>query len=485
MPPHRTIAAAKQKKMYAVHFHRAVLLFCITAVCSVTVLIYIQLPPGFRLVNFISNDGAWEGDLRGADFAWNKLYFNGDSPPPAVLRIAVFSKKWPTSSDPGGMERHAQTLYAALAARGHHIHVFTSPANPLVAASLSYTNPVIHFHDGEPNNWQYEKAWEMFEEEDSHRKFDVIHTESVALPFRLAERLPNLAVSWHGIAYEIMQSSIFQDLIRKPDEPQSNDFIRTLNETLPKLLKEIRFFSKYAHHVAITDSCGEVLRNVYQIPSRRVHVILNGVDQRTFVDDPETGLKFRSQIGIPQTATLVLGVSGRLVRDKGHPLLFDAFSKLKVRHPDVYLIVAGTGPWGSRYRELGSQVLVLGSLDPVRLKGFYNAIDVFVNPTLRPQGLDLTLMEAMMSGKPIMASNFPSIKGSLVVDDEFGFTFPPNADSLYEALELAASEGKERLRRRGLACKKYAAAMFTAGKMALAYERLFLCIYNESYCFYP
>ncbi|KAL6129747.1 hypothetical protein ACLB2K_073096 [Fragaria x ananassa] len=84
-------------------------------------------------------------------------------------------------------------------------------------------------------------------------------------------------------------------------------------------------------------------------------------------------------------------------------------------------------------------------MSPSKLQAFYNAIDVFVNPTLRPQGLDLTLMEVMMSGKPVMASRFRSIKGSIVVDDEFGFMFAPNVASLLEALELAVKEGSRSL----------------------------------------
>ncbi|EPS73386.1 hypothetical protein M569_01368, partial [Genlisea aurea] len=422
---------------------------------------------------------AWDGDLLEAEFAWNKLNFPADRRPPVTLRIAVFCKKWPSRSDPGGMERHAQTLYAALAARGHRIHVFTSPHEE--EEEIPSLNPVIHFHDGEPNKWQYDRAWEMFQQESELDEFDAVHTESVALPYWLAVDIPNLVVSWHGIAYESLHSVIYQELTRKPDEPQ----YPALEYPIEKLVKEIRFFSKYAHHVAITDSCGEVLRDVYQIPSGRVHVILNGVDPHVFESDHESGQKFRSQIGIPKNATLVLGVAGRLVKDKGHPLLFDAFSKFKVYNPDAYLVVVGSGPWGSRYRELGSRVLVLGSLDRARLKGFYNAIDVFVNPTLRPQGLDLTLMETMMSGKPVMASRFPSIKGSLVVDDELGFTFTPNVDSLYGALELAAAEGKGRLRQRGMACRKYAEYMFSAEKMGMAYERLFLCLKNPIFCRYP
>ncbi|KAL4359662.1 hypothetical protein AHAS_Ahas08G0099800 [Arachis hypogaea] len=155
------------------------------------------------------------------------------------------------------------------------------------------------------------------------------------------------------------------------------------------------------------------------------------------------------------------------------------------KHPNVYLIVAGSGPWTNRYKDLGRQVLVLGSMDPSMLRAFYNAIDIFVNPTLRPQGLDLTLMEAMMSEKPLLASRFPRIKGTIVVDDEFGFMFSPNVESLLEAVEAVVNEGKETLARRGKACREYANSMFTARKMALAYERLFLCIKKDTFCSYP
>ncbi|KAL6184316.1 hypothetical protein ACLB2K_045718 [Fragaria x ananassa] len=120
-------------------------------------------------------------------------------------------------------------------------------------------------------------------------------------------------------------------------------------------------------------------------------------------------------------------------------------SELIAKHQNVCLIVAWSGPWEQRYKDLGPRVLVLGSMSPSKLQVFYNAIDMFVNPTLRPQGLDLTLMEAMMSGKPVMALRFRSIKGSIVVDVEFGFMFAPNVVSLLEAMELAVKEGSRSL----------------------------------------
>ncbi|WOL20477.1 hypothetical protein Cni_G29282 [Canna indica] len=436
-----------------------------------------------------SSNRAFFGDLRQVDLSWNSLRLSTDRPPPTTLRIAVFSRKWPIATAPGGMERHALTLHSALARRGHQVHVFTSAppsADRPPEECADSTSPRLHFLSGP--QWRCEEAWALYEaEEAAGGPFDVVHSESVAVFHRWARNVPNLVVSWHGISLEILHSGIYQDLARgAANEPMTPAFNRSLAESIYKVLNEIRFFQNYAHHVAISDSTGEMLRDVYQIPSSRVHVILNGVEEDKFAPDARLGEAFRSDIGVPKgTAPLVMGIAGRLVKDKGHPLLYEAFSKLVLRHPNVYLVVAGTGPWAQRYADLGTNVVVLGAVPPAKLKAFYNALDVFVNPTLRPQGLDLTLMEAMQCGKPVAATRFPSIKGTIVVDDEFGYTFAPNVEALLEVLEKVVAEGKARLAQRGRACKEYAKSIFTAAKMAAAYERLFLCIKNETYCRYP
>ncbi|XP_052171193.1 uncharacterized protein LOC127787269 [Diospyros lotus] len=495
------MASASSKAKKPLNSKLATTLFFIV-LFTIPALLLLHTPTATPACTTLSSQArSWSGDLRAAQFSWNRLTFHRNTPPLATLKVAVFSRKWPVGATPGGMERHAHTLHTALASRGHEVHVFTSPVDEqdnkeelIKPANRNNNNnnnssnlsPIIHCHEGEPGRWRYNKAWQLFEEENQRRRpFDVIHSESVALPHWLARHLPNLAVSWHGIALESVHSSIYQDLARRPDEPISPAFNKSLQGVIPKVLNEIRFFKNYKHHVAISDSCGEMLRDVYQIPSRRVHVIANGVNEDDFRDDAGLGQEFRAKIGVPLNASLVLGVAGRLVKDKGHPLLYEAFSKLQEKHSNVYLVVAGSGPWQQRYKDLGSQVIVLGSMKPSELRAFYNAVDVFVNPTLRPQGLDLTLMEAMISGKPVLASRFPSIKGTIVVDNEFGFMFAPNVESLVEALEEAVAEGSPRLAQRGRACRAYATSMFTATKMALAYERLFLCIKDETFCTYP
>jgi glycosyltransferase involved in cell wall biosynthesis len=434
----------------------------------------------------------WEGDVRDLEVAWNRLCYG--STPPVSLQIALFVKKWPTGGTPGGLERHAMTLHRVLADRGHVVHVFTmrqpggATADADEEAEEERRHPNMHLHFIAPNaggGFDHSRAWERFSAVNASRAFDIVHSESVALPHWRAHDFDNLAASWHGIAFEVIHSDIVQDLIRKPGEPRTQELEHSMTGRLMRIADEVRFFPSYRHHVATSDYVGDVLRTIYELPLRNVHIILNGVNEHAFRPDPAAGTAFRAQYGVPENASLVLGAAGRLVRDKGHPLLFEAFGEILKRHKNVYLLVAGSGPWGERYEELAPNAKTLGPLTPTQLAEFYNAVDVFVNPTLRSQGLDHTLLEAMQCGKPLLATHFSSIVMSVITAPTFGYTFSPNVDSLIAALEAVVQDGVGELRAKGQACLAYAAQMFTATKMASAYERLFLCMSEEKFCLYP
>ncbi|KAK1405093.1 phosphatidylinositol N-acetylglucosaminyltransferase subunit A [Heracleum sosnowskyi] len=445
--------------------------------------VYFFTPLRYSQETFLNANEAqvFKGDLRDARFPWNKLCFG---PPSEKLKLAVFSKTWPVGAGPGGMERHASTLYSALAAKGHEIHVFTVPSDKRPRNDIQEGSLHVHFAANDHGSVNCSLAFDIFNQENLVGEFDYVHTESVSLPYWRAKMVPKVAVTWHGIWYEIMHSKLFQELLSNPDG-QLPGPMTELQEAMPRLVDEIKFFSSYKQHICISNSAGEALINIYQLPQRSVHVILNGVDETKFVHDPKSGQKFRDKHGVPRNVSLVMGVAGRLVRDKGHPLLYEAFLTITKHHPGVFLLVAGSGPWGKRYAELGPSVKVLGELEPSELSEFYNAIDLFVNPTLRPQGLDLTLMESMHCATPVLTPNYPSITGTVVLNEGFGYTFAPNVASFIEAMELAIRDGTEVLRRKGTVCKNYALSMFKATKMASAYERFFLCMKNTRYCQYP
>lgn len=140
------------------------------------------------------------------------------------------------------------------------------------------------------------------------------------------------------------------------------------------------------------------------------------------------------------------------------------------------VLVAGDGPWAARYRDIGSNVMVLGPLEQAELASFYNAIDIIENPTVRAQGLDRTMLEAMLSGKPVMATRLASIVGSVIVGREMGYTFSPTVTSLKKAIHEVFDCGRGVLDMKGQVARQRGLQIFTATKMVVAYERLFLCI---------
>ncbi|CAA6656776.1 unnamed protein product [Spirodela intermedia] len=441
-------------------------LFVISAM-SLVGLFYLASKPcrlgGFFLGSRQLDDPSlWSGRLDELPFAWNHLRFSA-SPPPRRLRIALFVKRWPKGDRAGGMERHALTLHGALALRGHATHVFTSdPGGPPDRSS-----PTCSSTSRRPSA--------AFARANAALPFDVVHSESVGLPHLFAGNLSNVAVSWHGIAYEAVHSEIAQDLARLPGEPRSSDQVKRMQERLFRVVDEVKFFDSYAHHVATSDHVGDILRRVYMIPDERVHVILNGVDEQIFRRDAEKGTAFRRRHRVPEKAKL----------DKGHPIMVEALRQLLEEEPDsmewVFFLVAGDGPWGDRYRELGPNFLVLGPLDRPSLSEFYNAIDVFAHPTLRAQGLDQTVLEAMNSGKPVMVARFAGITESAIVSSEMGYVFAPSVQRIKETLSRVIRDGRGRR----------ALKLFTATKMAAAFERLFLCIASKNagdgldFCRYP
>ncbi|MBA0735635.1 hypothetical protein Gogos_019467, partial [Gossypium gossypioides] len=371
-----------------------------------------------------------EIDLLTFPSSWNLLYFPPDHPP-QTLKIALFVKKWPQSS-------HADRR-----------------VEPVSNSKLDrYT-------------------------------VRLVHTESVGLMHAQAKDVTNLAVTWHGIAYESIHSDIIQELLRAPEEEQA----AMVTKKVMRVVEEVRFFPRYSHHVATSDHAGDILKRIYMIPEERVHIILNGVDEAIFRPELSLGNELKHELGIPQNGSLILGMSGRLVKDKGHPLIFQALKEIFMENnrfqQSVVLVIAGDGPWGARYKDLGANILVLGPLGRADLAKFYNAIDIFVHPTLRGQGLDQTPLEAILSGKPVMTTRVASLTGSVIVGPELGYTFSPTVESLKKTLYRVWKDGKVVLEKKGKAARQRGLKLFTATKMTAAYERLFLCMSKEAYCKYP
>lgn len=188
---------------------------------------------------------------------------------------------------------------------------------------------------------------------------------------------------------------------------------------------------------AVTGAIVDTLVRDYGIERSLVSVIPNGAD----VPDPEReeplARRWRERFLATPLKPLWV-VAGRLEEQKGHDLLLEALVPLLQQGLDFTLVVAGDGSrrgWlEQRALSLGlsPRVQFVGQLEDVG--GLLAAADGVVVPS-RWEGLPLVLLEAMVRGRPIVATAVGGMADA-VEDGVTGTLVPANdVPALAAALE--------------------------------------------------
>jgi glycosyltransferase involved in cell wall biosynthesis len=174
----------------------------------------------------------------------------------------------------------------------------------------------------------------------------------------------------------------------------------------------------------------------------RLEVIPNGVDIQRF----SKGAPYLHE------RPYVLA-AGRFTRQKGFDVLIDAAARIQaIRGGRVSVLLAGDGAEEARLRQhvaelgLGGAVSFLGPADAEAMRALYRGARVVAVPS-RWEGLPLVCLEAMASGRAVVASRVDGIPDA-VIDRETGLLVPPDdAAALASALDalLADSAWTERL----------------------------------------
>jgi glycosyltransferase involved in cell wall biosynthesis len=175
----------------------------------------------------------------------------------------------------------------------------------------------------------------------------------------------------------------------------------------------------------------------YGVNRDRIAVIPNGVDVRKFSEcDSELSLE-----GDP--AILYLGA---LANFKSPDILIQAIARLRSELPKMKLHLVGGGSraaleWLAKKKEVEKYVVFHGSVVPERTPQYYKAADVCVFPSRRDSA-GITLLEAMASGTPVIASNRGGTP-EIISHGENGILFEPeDADALPKAI-LALHQDSE------------------------------------------
>ena len=219
--------------------------------------------------------------------------------------------------------------------------------------------------------------------------------------------------------------------------------------------------------VAVGDTDYASAKKYKLINSEKLFLIHNGIDYELFSGVHEDG-KLRDKWDA-RGKFLVLTVC-RLAFPKDVAAIIRAIHKL----PGSFrLVVIGSGPDEKRLKdidaELGGGTIFLGDRNDI--PKILAATDVFVLSS-KWEGMPVTILEAMASSRPVIASNSPGIR-DIVKDHETGLLFDcGDAEDLKGKLELLAADAGLR-KKLGEAGNKMVRENFGAQKMTDAYADIY------------
>lgn len=168
-----------------------------------------------------------------------------------------------------------------------------------------------------------------------------------------------------------------------------------------------RFFAEHYTDklITITAEDYKLASEKFKCKVERIHGV--GVDEKRYfpVDEAEK-LRCREKLGFRADQKIILNI-GELLPNKNQQMAIRMMVGIVKEYPDALLLIAGNGP---EKENLEGLITELGLENNVRLLGYVTNLqdyqhitDVCVACSNR-EGLPLNIVEAMMSGTPVVAS---------------------------------------------------------------------------------
>jgi glycosyltransferase involved in cell wall biosynthesis len=176
-----------------------------------------------------------------------------------------------------------------------------------------------------------------------------------------------------------------------------------------------RFFERYAIgrtdlRLAVSKDIRDLRIQRERTPESKIRIVVNAVDPATFECDEATRVRKRTELGLDNT--FIIGTVGRLVDAKSYDFLLSVAARVRKQRPDVSLIIIGEGELADDLKRIRDS---LDLKETVRFLGkrtdipdLMAAMDLYVISSKR-EGLPVTLIEAMMAGKPIVSTSVGGI----------------------------------------------------------------------------
>jgi glycosyltransferase involved in cell wall biosynthesis len=205
----------------------------------------------------------------------------------------------------------------------------------------------------------------------------------------------------------------------------------------------------------------------------RVSVVHNGC---TVPDRLSEAPLVRERLGLPVAATLV-GFFAQIVAHKGVTDLVEASTRAMARDPSVSVVMAGAGP-PNELEQIRARISAAGLTQRFFLLppqhevwDLLTAVDMVVVPSLWPDPLPRSVMEAMVLGRPAIAYRTGGIP-EMIADGRTGLLVEPgDRAGLADAIVHLARDPELR-HRLGSAAAERARAEFSVTAYVDAMERV-------------
>ena len=170
------------------------------------------------------------------------------------------------------------------------------------------------------------------------------------------------------------------------------------------------FFDRLNGRIAVSDAARDAVARYFPGPYR---IIPNGIDYDRFSRDLPPVERYHD--GRPT----ILFV-GRLDKRKGFEYLLEAFGRVRISIPNARLLVVGAynkedkEPYVLQARQDGFRgVHFVGYVPEAEKPRYFRSCDVFCAPSTGNESFGIVLLEAMASGRPVVASNIPGYRSVL------------------------------------------------------------------------
>ncbi|MFN3429740.1 MAG: glycosyltransferase family 4 protein [Candidatus Sericytochromatia bacterium] len=362
------------------------------------------------------------------------------------MRICLVTREYPSLGSHGGIGTYTQNLVKGLASRGHDVTVIARAESGAGATAFREAGATIEPVTS-PERWVLpagnrfvgmtmraapfiSAAGAHFQRLQRQAPFDIVEVpeyQGWGLGVAMAAKSP-VVVRLHS----------HSKLVRRLNEVPLNADTRLVCALEAASIRRGDAVMSNSQALAVAMAAD------YGYPLEKIGVLPLGIDTDRF--QPTATRWLRAHLGLPDDAPILLYV-GRLERRKGVEVMIDAFAKLRERHPDATLLLAGfstdTGPGQASLLDyLKRRAGALGALDGVRFLGhvpydelprYYSGCDVFLAPSLyEPFGM--VYLEAMACGKVAVGCDAGGVP-EIIQHGQTGILVPPgDVESLAQAL---------------------------------------------------